>query len=177
MFPSTARVVPAGSLAVSACLVALGLLACAGPGVTPTPIATAGPVTTAVPATTAGPVTTGPPAAIASVEGGDPVAAQLGTYTWAETGSDSPWLPGAPITVGAGEILSIEFDPPVAVESWAARYVPSGQDGPDGAVALGQGPPPASFDVPPPGTWTVGLAVVFADGQGSASYAWSVAVE
>jgi hypothetical protein len=172
MSRSTTWVVQAGSLTISAVLLASGLLACAGPAATPTTTAT--PVPTATPAD---PITTGPPAAIASVEGGDPVPAQLGTYTWAATGSDSPWLPGAPISVGAGEILSIVFDPPIGIESWAARYVPSGQDGPDGAVALGQGPPPVTFDVPPSGAWTVELAVVFADGQGSASYAWSVAVE
>jgi hypothetical protein len=177
MVRSTPRAVQAGSLAVSACLLALGLSACTGPAGTSEPVTTSAPVTTVGPTATPTTNPTGPPAAIASVEGGDPVPAQLGTYTWAATGSDSPWLPGAPITVGAGEVLSIVFDPPVGIESWAARYVPSGQDGPDGAVGLGQGPPPTSFDVPPPGTWTVELAVVFADGQGSASYAWSVAVE
>ena len=37
-----------------------------------------------------------PPAATLAVEGGDPVAGQLGSFTWNGGGSDSPWLPGAP---------------------------------------------------------------------------------
>ncbi len=104
----------------------------------------------------------GPPTALAAVEGGDPVAGQLGTYTWGATGSDSPWLPGAPIRVGTGEIAD---DQPRADRSawrrWTARSVPLGQDGPDGAIALGQGPPPVRFiELPPPGAWTVELSIV-----------------
>lgn len=167
---------PARRLAATTFLLGLGLLACAGTATTePAPTSEPAPASELVRTPELTPV--GPPAAIASVEGGEPVTAQLGTYTWAATGSDSPWLRGAPIRVGAGEVLSVVFDPPIEVESWAARYVPRDQDGPDGAIALGQGPPPSSFAVPPPGTWTVELAVVFTDGQGSVSYAWSVAVE
>ena len=36
---------------------------------------------------------TEPPAASIAVEGGDPVTGQLGTFTWGDGGSDSPWLP------------------------------------------------------------------------------------
>ena len=42
----------------------------------------------------AGVVSAEPPAATLAAEGGDPVAGQLGSYTWAGGGSDSPWLPG-----------------------------------------------------------------------------------
>ena len=50
---------------------------------------------------------TEPPAASLAVEGGDPVTGQLGTFTWGDGGSDSPWLPGAPIAVGTGEQLTV----------------------------------------------------------------------
>ena len=50
-----------------------------------------------------------PPAAALAVEGGDPVTGQLGTFTWGDGGSDSPWLPGAPIAVGTGEQLTVSI--------------------------------------------------------------------
>jgi len=118
----------------------------------------------------------GPPVALASVEGGDPVQGQLGTYTWAGNGSDAPWLQGAPISVGRGEVLGVAFDPLVDVSSWSARFVPLGRDGPAGGHPLGQGRAPIRVGVPPPGAWTVLLSVDFADGLGTASYAWAVTV-
>ena len=54
-----------------------------------------------------------PPVAVAPVEGGDPVVGQLGTYSWAGGGSASPWLPGAPIAVGAEEPLIVTVAPAV----------------------------------------------------------------
>jgi hypothetical protein len=117
-----------------------------------------------------------PPIALASVEGGDAVAAQLGTYTWDGTGSDAPWLQGAPLSVGAGEILAVTFEPTIGVSSWSAHFVPLGQDGPDGGQPLGDGQGPIHLDVPPPGGWTIVLQVGFADDLGMANYAWAVTV-
>src|SRR5215203_5583816 len=74
-----------------------------------------GRATTAV--STRAPSIDGPPVALASVEGGDSVAAQLGTYTWAGTGSDAPWLQGAPMSVGPGEVLTVALDPVVGLAS------------------------------------------------------------
>lgn len=151
-------------------VVALAAAACGTPAASPTPA-------TALPSMTDGPTVDGPPSALASVDGGDPVAGQLGTYIWGATGSDSPWLRGAPITVGAGEILTIRLDPAVGISSWSARYVPYASDDPAGAVSLGDGAGDPAIDVPPAGDWTIELAVVFADGQGDARYAWAVRVE
>jgi hypothetical protein len=117
-----------------------------------------------------------PPDARLAAEGGDSVVGQLGSYTWADGGSDSPWLPGAPITVGVGEPLTIGFEPPVGVDSWGARVVPSTADGPDGAAILDQGAGPPAFTIPAAGSWTVEVRVVFADGAGDASYFWKVEV-
>ena len=117
-----------------------------------------------------------PPDARLAAEGGDPVTAQLGTYTWRETGSDSPWLPGASIAIGAGEPLTVTLEPAIGIESWRARLVPAAADGPAGAVVLGQGSGPLVFAAPAPGAWTVEVAVVFADTLGDASYFWRLEV-
>jgi hypothetical protein len=117
-----------------------------------------------------------PPDAHLAAEGGDPVAGQLGSYNWADGGSDSPWLSGTPATVGAGEPLTIALDPPVAVASWRARSVPATADGPDGVVVLGEGVGAPAFAAPVAGTWTIEVHVIFADGAGDASYFWMVAV-
>jgi hypothetical protein len=118
-----------------------------------------------------------PPIAWLSVEGGDPVAGQLGTFIWGDGGSDSPWLPGAPIAVGAREPATVTLDPLVPISSWRARYVPSTADGPDGALTIGNGIGPPAFLAPPAGTWTVEVHVVFADGLGDASYSWQLTID
>ncbi|HEY8818189.1 MAG TPA: hypothetical protein VIM25_05155 [Candidatus Limnocylindrales bacterium] len=110
-----------------------------------------------------------------AVEGGDPVTAQLGSFTWNGGGSDSPWLPGSPITIGAGERMSVSFTTDPGVASWTARRAPTGTlDG--GAVGLAQGASPITFSSPPAGTWSVQLAVLFSNGRGSAAYYWQVTV-
>jgi hypothetical protein len=117
-----------------------------------------------------------PPAAELAAEGGDAVAGQLGTYIWGDSGSDSPWLPGAPISVGAGEPLTVGFDPAIAVAAWRARIVPSGADGPDGARVIGQGADDPSFHAPGPGSWTVEVHVEYGSSAGDASYFWRLDV-
>lgn len=118
-----------------------------------------------------------PPDALLAVEGGDPVAGQLGTYVWLETGSDSPWLPGAPIAVGAGEPLMVSLVPDGDIRAWAARYVPANAVGPDGATSLGEGAGSPAFAAPGPGTWTLEVFVEFAAGAGDARYFWRLEVE
>lgn len=155
---------------------------------TPPPAATAGPPATIPPSiavgspTVAGPSPTvagldAPPEAVLAAEGGDPVPGQLGTYVWLETGSDSPWLAGAPITLGAGEPLTVAFIPAGGLDTWAARFVPAAATDPAGAVVLGEGRGDPSFAAPGPGTWTLEVAVVFAAGAGNASYFWRLEVE
>jgi hypothetical protein len=123
------------------------------------------------------PSASGPPLAQLAAEGGDPTAGQLGTYTWGDGGSDAPWLPGARISVGSGEPLTVTFTPTARVGSWRARTVPSTSDGPAGAIVLGQGSGTPRFEAPEPGTWTVEVGVVFAKGDGTASYFWQLAVD
>lgn len=118
-----------------------------------------------------------PPEAVLAAEGGDPVAGQLGTYVWFEAGSDAPWLTGAPITVGAGEPLTVTVVPDDGVVAWSARFVPAAASGPDGATALGEGSGSPRFDAPGPGTWTVEVFTEFAAGAGNARYFWRLEVE
>jgi hypothetical protein len=163
-----------GPPATSAPTAAATVTAAAIPGPSdPRPTPTAVPATT-VPATTipasAMPGLTEPPAASLAADGGDPVVGQLGSYVWANGGSDSPWLQGAPITVGAVEPLAMVVDPAVRIATWAARLVPADASSPAGAVSLGEGTGSPRFEAPGPGAWTVAVEVRFADGLGSAAY-------
>lgn len=117
-----------------------------------------------------------PPVVRLRADGGDPVAGQLGTFVWAGSGSDSAWLRGAPLVVGAGEPLSVEMDPSVPIADWRARYVPAASSDAAGATALGAGPAPIAFAAPATGAWTVEIAIRFDGGLGSASYFWRLEV-
>ena len=164
----------------------------AGPGgtvaVAATPDGTASAATPAAPSTpvtsaaTDGPSPTvpgrdAPPEALLGAEGGDPVAGQLGTYVWLESGSDSPWLQGAPLAVGAGEPLTVTLVPDGEIRAWSARYVPAAAGGPEGATSLGDGAGSPRFDAPGPGAWTAEVFVEFAPGVGDAHYFWRLEVE
>jgi hypothetical protein len=170
-------------------LVALVVVACGSAAPLTTTTAAAGspqgspprPPTTS-PAATVGPSSTiagrdAPPDALLAAEGGDPVAGQLGSFVWLQSGSDSPWLPGAPIAVGSGEPLTVSLDPDGDIRAWAARFVPADAVGPEGATSLGEGSGPPRFEAPGPGAWTVEVVVEFAAGVGDASYFWRLEVE
>ena len=107
---------------------ALGCLACGSTA--PSDLATtapASPIASATPpaaSALATPRVGDPPVASLRVEGGDPVVGQLGTYSWAGGGSSSPWLPGAPIAVGAEETLIVTMDQPFIVTAWTAQARP-----------------------------------------------------
>jgi hypothetical protein len=155
-------------------------VACGGPASTPD--AAAPPTPRASPDATIEPSPSiasreAPPDAALAAEGGDPVTGQLGTYVWLETGSDSPWLPGAPLAVGADEPLAVTLTTDQGVASWTARYVPADAAGPAGAIMLGQGAGSPAFPAPGPGAWTVEVFVEFAAGAGQASYFWRLEVE
>ena len=118
-----------------------------------------------------------PPEALLAVEGGDPVMGQLGTNTWKNGGSDAPWLRGAPITVGAGEPLTVTFLPGFDVASWRTRYVPAASDGQSGGASLGEGVGQPTFQAPAAGSWTVDVTVEFKVENGRAEYYWRLDVQ
>jgi len=118
-----------------------------------------------------------PPAATLAAEGGDPVAGSLGSFTWGDGGSDSPWLPGAQIKVGSGESLTLTLAGDVPVTDWAAKRVPAGTTDGAGAVAVGAGSAaPITFKAPGPGRWSVQVVVNFGEDLGSAAYYWEISV-
>ncbi len=118
-----------------------------------------------------------PPAASIAVEGGDPVVAQLGTFTWMNGGSDAPWLDGSPIHVGAGETLILTLAEEFPIGPWYVRRVAPGSRDGMGAVAMGHGSgEPITFGAPPPGSWSVAVSVRFAVNDGSALYYWRIDV-
>lgn len=155
-------------------LAVLVAAACGGPPAT-TPVAVESPVPPATPVETVAAIPE-PPAAALAAEGGDPVTGQLGTYTWANGGSDAPWLPGSPLAVGAVEPLTVTVERGVPIESWEARVAPAGQDDPTGAASLGSGAGQPAFEAPVAGDWTLEVRVEFAGGLGTASYFWALTV-
>jgi hypothetical protein len=176
--------VPAMVIALAACVGSSGGTGSDAP-LPPVTATVAGPgVTAAVPSTApsqslaAQPsVGGGPPAARLAAEGGEPVAGQLGTFLWGDGGSDSPWLPGAPLRVGAGERLVLALSPVTAIGSWRARYTRAGAGDPAGAISLGRGTGDIALTAPARGRWTVEIAIDFADALGSASYFWRLEVD
>jgi hypothetical protein len=137
---------------------------------------TAPPTGAAEPTGLTSPAGTEPPAASLSAEGGEAVAGQLGSFTWRGGGSDSPWLPGSAIRVGAGEPLTVVLADAVGVAEWTARRVPAGTTDGSGAVGLRSGQAPIAFAAPGVGTWSVQVVIRFADGVGDAAYYWAMEV-
>jgi len=118
-----------------------------------------------------------PPSATLAADGGDPAVGQLGSYTWFDGGSDSPWLPGTPLTVGAGEPLTVAIGGGVAVADWSARRVTAGRTDGSGAIALGSAAgPPVAFAAPAAGTWSLQVTIRFANDLGTAAYYWRLTV-
>lgn len=172
--------------------VVLGLLlggcSVAGPG-TASPTAPASPTATAADSTTPTTSTSAspslpipptdslepPPDASLAAEGGDPVTGTLGSWTWAGGGSDSPWLSGAPIRLGAREPLAVRLAADEASTSWTAVRAPASAGNGVGATTLAEGTTAIRFEAPPPGAWTIALTVRFARG-GSAVYYWLATV-
>jgi hypothetical protein len=114
-----------------------------------------------------------PPTASLGAEGGDAVVGQLGSYTWGGTGSDSPWLPGSRLTVGAGEPLTVRIDGGGGVADWSAARVAAGTTDGTGAAALGGGEgEPIRFIGPAAGHWSVQVQVRFETGSDTAAYYW-----
>lgn len=147
----------------------------ATPEPTPTTPATASPESPTSP----DPTLTPPPDGRLSVEGGDPITGELGSWSWLNAGSDAPWLPGNPIHVGAGEQLTFRMAKPVRIATWQVNRVPpSSVPGDDGVVGMAEGTDgPITFAVPPKGKWSVAVNLSFADNQGGAVYYWAVTVD
>lgn len=166
----------AANAIVAATILAVVVVAC-GPTITPPNTTSSAPPATPIPPSPSLAGRDAPPDAVLAAEGGDPVTGQLGTYVWFGTGSDAPWLAGAPLTVGNGEPLRLSVVPDGLIASWEVRDLPAGAGDPEEARAITKGTGSPAFDAPGPGTWTVEVNVVFAGGAGQASYFWRLEVE
>jgi hypothetical protein len=118
-----------------------------------------------------------PPDASLAVEGGDPVAGALGGFSWMDSGSASPWLPGTPLHVGSGERLTLTLADRTGIAGWTVRRSAPATLGVDSiGMAEGSGEP-LTFDAPPTGTWSVDVELQFARGLGSAAYFWLITTD
>ena len=169
-------------------LVAAAVLAAAcGPGArttpteaaaapTSTPAATVAASPTPVPSEAASPSTSAlPPEASLAAEGGDPVVGRLGSFTWGGGGSDSPWLPGTPTAVGAGEPLTVTLAGETRIAAWTAVRAPVTSKTGAGVVPAGEGSGTIAFAVRVPGRWTVAVTIRF-DGGDAATWYWQLDV-
>lgn len=129
------------------------------------------------PGPTGGPGADRPPSAGLLVAGGESVAGQLGSYVWRDGGADSPWLPGAPATIEADQVLEFALSTDAPLAAWQARYGPADADGPEGAQPLANaGLDGILIESPPRGRWTLELALIFGEGLGEARYFWQLEV-
>lgn len=163
---------------VAATIIAVGC----GPTITPPSAAPPSATPSAPPTSSTAPAPNvagrdAPPDAVLAAEGGDAVTGQLGTYVWFGTGSDSPWLTGAPLTVGSGEPLSLKVVPEGRIATWEVRDLPADAGGPEEARTIAKGTGGPAFEAPGPGTWTVEVTLDFAGGAGRAAYFWRLKVE
>ena len=105
------------------------------------------------------------------------MAGELGSFAWMNSGSDAPWLPGAPIHIGHGERLTLKLTDPVRLANWTVARTPAATFG-SGVVGMGGGSgQTVSFGAPPRGSWSLNVSVWFADNLGSAAYYWLITVD
>jgi hypothetical protein len=145
------------------------------PSTPPAAATTDPPTPTPAPAGTARPGIEVPPLADLAVDGGDPVAGQLGTYIWGSGGSDSPWLPGAPIRAATGEVLTVSLEPDLRVSGWSALLAPAAAGDGTGATPVGAGAGPLDVTAPGSGTWTLAVTIDVGD-RGTATWFWRLEV-
>jgi hypothetical protein len=186
---------------VAAALGATLVAACTTGSATPSPSATApgasAPATAAAPP---GPVTPPPPtpsgspssppaaqtpdpevevpatpprALLVDADAGSTVGA-LGSYTWGDGGSDSPWIVvrAGRAAAGAGP-WALSFAPDVPVDAWTAAWasIRNGRPGQIAGYEQGTTGQVAFIGPTGPGPWTLKVEVRFAGG-GSAVYFW-----
>ena len=185
--PTTVRLALAGRTSTfgSGALAILALCAAAACAPTPAPSqatssaaagsasgSVAAPTTHATPAdaTPADATPAQPPVARLAVPPAPATAGALGSYTWLGAGSDSPWLPGAAVSLPPGRVASVTFEPSLPFVSWRAR---TGTASGDGLQLLAEGGGrPVEFVVPVIAR-TVELTVDYGS-AGSVTWYWAV---
>jgi hypothetical protein len=141
--------------------------------VTPAPVATPGPTAAAGTARPAG--APAPPAATLLGPAG-PVAGDLGTFAWDGTGSDGPWIVSLEASsIAPGATIGVQLAPPIAPDSWTARWAPvrDGVAGDPVASSAGEGGVIRLVAPGSPGSWSLQLEARFAPGR-NATWYWRV---
>lgn len=153
----------------------------ASPGpASPTP-GTASPPVSADPATPTPvipPIPDSPPEVALAADGGEPIAGDLGTFSWDGLVSDAPWIVGrAGVAVAADGTLEATVAGDLQVRDWTVRWaqVAGGQAEPVGDGATSGLGLPIAFRPPGPGAWSVAVEVWYAD-VGRAAWYWRVNV-
>jgi hypothetical protein len=130
------------------------------------------------------PDTTAPdevPGAELSVDGGEPIPGELGTYVYGERGSDAPWLPATaldPVAAAPGAALEVKLSGGLGLAGGRAIFA---------AAADTEGTQPRGLEAtsdgqrlrlvgPPAGSWVLSVEVDYPDGLGSGAYFWRLEV-
>lgn len=125
----------------------------------------------------------GPPAAVLVAEGLAPVAGTLGSWSFDNSGSDSPWLPGA----GLREVrLAVAMGPIVRlatgerIGAWSAQVAAANDTRGERSVGAGgretAEPPLEQVELEPlqAGRWVLAVRLELANGRGDATWYWLV---
>jgi hypothetical protein len=115
-----------------------------------------------------------PPSATLAGADARPIAGALGSYTWGDAGSDSPWIVVRPRRAagGAGP-WTLAFEPVLPIGSWTAAWagIRDGRPGPVEGFDHGTADDVSFAGPSSPGPWTLKVEVTFAGG-GNAVYYW-----
>lgn len=119
----------------------------------------------------------GPPSATLSGTATGPSPGTLGSYTWADSGTDAPWIvPRDGSGASPGSRLEVAFEPAATPASWTARWAPvAGSSA--GDVARGvDGTGRVAITAPAEaGTWSLQLEASFGQARGATWY-WRLEV-
>ena len=118
-----------------------------------------------------------PPAASLSAAGAEGIAGDLGSYIIGDEGSDSPWLPGEPVTVPAGAQMTVTLGQRVPIGGWRGRISEASDTGGLNVRAYGSGAGDPVLPAPPAGAWTLAVTLEFAGFDGEATYYWRLSIE
>lgn len=129
------------------------------------------------------PVVALPPAGILLTAAGDEIRGILGSWTFENSGSDSPWLSAAGlpgVRAVAGSRLRVRLAGGQPIGAWSARAAAATDTRGERPIDMGArevSEPPLdelTLDVLPPGRWVLAVRLELADGRGDVTCYWLV---
>ena len=124
-----------------------------------------------------------PPAGVLLTAAGDEIPGILGSWTFENSGSDSPWLSarGLPgVRAVAGSRLRVRLAGGQPIGAWSARAAAATDTRGQRPIDMGArevGEPPLdelTLEVLPPGRWVLAVRLELADGRGDVTCYWLV---